>query len=105
MKTIVSEERDTDMGGTHFTAVLLNGKWERVSLMKGIRRLGKDCGWYAYAVDVADDVISARFDRSNSGNELVYASNGMTWRSFEAADRWASGESAPTTCLHCGRPM
>ena len=105
MKTIESKEQDTGMGATYFTAVLLNGKWVRVSLMKDIRRLGEDCGWHIYEVDIADDAITARFDRSNGGNECVEASNGLIWRSFVAADRWASGESAPTTCPHCGRPM
>ena len=42
---------------------------------------------------------------NNSGEEHVFASNGMIWDSFEEARRRAADESAPTTCPHCGRPM
>ena len=105
MKTVHSSERSTGMGANHFAAVLLNGEWRRVSDHPNARYLGRNQGYEDYEVDVADDAITAQFDRSNRGNESVAADNGMSWRSFEEAGRWARCESAPAVCPHCGRPM
>jgi len=105
MKTVRSEECSTGMGGTHLAAVLCDGEWLRVSNHPTVQYMGRESGYECYEVDVADDAITAQFDRSNRGNEYVDASNGMSWRSFNEADRWASGESTSETCPHCGRAM
>jgi len=109
MKTVKSSERSTGMGAIHFTAILGRdnlgrGKWIRISEHPQARYMGRDRGYEEYEVDVADDAVSAQFDRSNRGNEYVSASNGLSWRSFAEARRWAAGSSAPV-CPHCGRPM
>ena len=105
MKTVVSEERGTGTGATRYTAVLLDGSWWRVSMHPTTRYLGKSQGFHIYELAVADDAITARFYRSNSGNESVFADNGMEWGSFAEARRWAAGWTAPKTCPHCGRSM
>ena len=106
MKTVTSSERSTGMGARHYTAVLLDGKWLRLSKHPDVVYTGRDNGFENYLIDVADDAITAIFHRSNSGRETVDASNGMQWESFQMAARWAaSGTSAPTTCPHCGREM
>ncbi len=66
------------MGATHFAAVLCNGEWIQVSNHPRSKHLGRDRGWENYKLDVADDAITAQFNRSNSGNEHVEASNGTT---------------------------
>jgi len=55
--------------------------------------------------DWGDKTIVPRQMYNNSGEEHVFASNGMIWDSFEEARRRAADESAPTTCPHCGRAM
>jgi len=93
MKTVRSEERSTGMGATHYAAVLIDGEFVCVSRLSDVRYKGHDHGWEIYEVAVSDDTITAQFDRSNRGNENVTASNGMSWRSFEAAQRWAAKQS------------
>mgnify|MGYP001616633965 FL=1 len=105
MKIIESRERSTGMGAIRYTAVLLDGQWVRMSEAPGHRYNGRDHGEECYEIDVADDAVTASFYRSNGGNEQVTASNGQVWGSFEAADRWAAGESTPATCPHCGRVL
>ena len=105
MKTIESNERSTGMGATHYTAVLLDGKWVRISDHPTTRYLGRSAGEERYAIDVADDAITATFYRSNSGRETVNASNGLYWESFDEAQYWASGAAKPVTCPHCGRAL
>jgi len=105
MKTVKSSERSTGIGATHFTAILSSGEWVRVSRHPQARHMGRNHKYEEYEIDVADEAVEAQFDRSNRGNEYVEASNGMSWRSFEEARRWAAGANAPNTCPHCGRPM
>ena len=93
------------MGGDHFAAVLLDGKWVPVSSCPGARYVGRDHGYNLYDIEVADDAVTAQFDRSNRGNEHVEADNGLSWGSFDEAHRWAAGEHAPATCPRCGRLM
>lgn len=103
MKTIKSEERSTGMGATRFAAVLLNGKFVRVSDMKESRYEGRQAGVEIYEVDVADDAVYAEFYRSNRGNETVEITGGETFLSFDTARRWAASGAIPTTCECCGR--
>lgn len=105
MKTVTSEERSTGMGAICFEAVLAGSEWMKVSDMPDARYEGRNHGYESYEVDVANDAITAYFYRSNSGKMSVRASNGKAWGSFGAADRWATGDSAPTTCPHCGQEM
>jgi len=106
MKVVTSCERSTGRGARHYTAVLLDGKWVKVSNHPEVVRAGREDDFQNYMLDVADDAITADFYRSNSGIESVDASNGMQWDSFALAKRWAaSGTGAPTTCPHCGREM
>jgi hypothetical protein len=84
-KTVVSEERSTGMGATRFTAVLVDGKWHKVSSVKNARHLGRSNGVEKYAVEVANATITAYFYRSNSGIETVTASDGRQWESFSEA--------------------
>jgi hypothetical protein len=102
MKTVTSEERSTGRGATCFVAVLLNGKFVRVSDMKGARYEGRQGGVENYEVDVADDAVVASFYRSNRGNEEVVTED-KEWQSFEAAHRWAAAKNTPNTCECCGR--
>lgn len=103
MKTATSEERSTGMGATRFTAILLNGKFVRVSDMPEMRYEGRQAGVENYEVDVADDAIVAEFYRSNKGNETVDIIDGESFRSFDAARRWAISDATPATCECCGR--
>jgi len=105
MKTVWSEERQTGMGATRYHAVLLDKRWIRVSDCEDARYEGREYGVETWEIDVADDAVTASFYRSNSGRERIEASNGLEWKSFEAAERWASGATAPTTCPCCGREM
>lgn len=103
MKTVTSEERSTGMGATRFTAVLLDGKFVRVSDMPDSRYEGRQAGIENYEVDIADNAVCADFYRSNRGNETVEADSGESFRSFDAAHRWAAPDATPTTCETCGR--
>jgi hypothetical protein len=103
MKTIISEERSTGMGASRFVAILLDGKFTRVSDMPDSRYEGRQAGVEIFQVDVADDAVYASFYRSNSGKEEVEITGGESFRSFAAARRWAAGGSSPITCECCGR--
>lgn len=105
MKTVHSAERFTGMGAARYEAVLFGDLWIQVSGLSRARYLGREHGEEHYEIDVANTAITAHFYCSNSGRERVTASNGMEWKSFEEADRWASGETTPNTCPHCGRPL
>src|SRR3990172_3937568 len=100
---IKSEERDTGMGASHSTRVLIGGEFVKVSATPGARYIGREAGYTIYEVEMADDAISAEFPRSNSGKEEVAASNGMRWTSFSEAQVWATGKSTPSVCPCCGR--
>lgn len=103
MKTVTSEERSTGMGATRFTAILLNGKFIRISDMPKSRYEGRQAGVENYEVDIADDAVVAEFHRSNKGNETVEIIDGESFRSFDAARRWAASAATPATCECCGR--
>ena len=105
MKTVTSKERSTGRGATKFTAILADHRWVPISDMPGVRYMGREAGVEFYEVDVADDALTAKFYRSNSGNENVETSNGKHWSSFSQADHYASGDAHSSTCPHCGRDM
>lgn len=105
MKTVTSKERSTGMGATRFTAILIDGKFVRVSDMPDSRYNGRQAGVENFEVNVADDAIVAEFYRSNRGNETVDIVDGESFRSFDAATRWAAAESTPVTCESCGRAL
>lgn len=103
MKTVISEERSTGMGATRFTAILLDGKFVRISDMPDSRYEGRQAGVEIYEADVADDAVYAEFYRSNRGNETVEITGGESFRSFDAARRWAASENTQAMCECCGR--
>lgn len=103
MKTVMSSERSTGMGATRFAAVLLDGKFVRISDMPDSRYEGRQAGVENFEVDVADDAICADFYRSNRSNETVEVDNGESFYSFDAARRWAASSAIPATCECCGR--
>jgi len=106
MKKVESAERSTGRGATKFTAILLGGEWVQVSRHPGVRHHGRADGVENFSVEVADDAITARFYRSNGGNESVTISTGEEFQSFEDAREWASDRNETTkTCPHCGRVM
>lgn len=90
------------MGATRFAAVLLNGKFVRVSDMPKSRYEGREAGAENYKVEVADDAIIAEFYRSNKGNETVEITGGESFCSFDAARRWGASDAMPATCECCG---
>lgn len=104
MKTVKSRERSTGMGATRFEAILMDGRWTAISQVPNARYEGRAHGEEFYEIDVADDAISAHFYRSNSGRERVSASNGLEWKSFESADRWASAKKVPSTLIVTRHP-
>ena len=105
MEVVKGEERSTGATRTHFTAVLRDGKWMPLSECSEARFLGQEGDWRVYELNIATEAITARFSRSLLGNERVKASNGMEWRSFAEARRWAARKYAPTICPHCGRAI
>lgn len=105
MKVIESLERTTGMGAVHYTAVLLDGKWVRISEHPEAKYLGRQNGFSRFLLYVSDDAVTAKFYRSNRGNEHVVTSNGKEWNSFWEAEEWASSEDIPKTCPTCGRRM
>ena len=101
MKVVHSYERHVFPGCTDYTAVLQGRQWVRVSGILGSKYVGKDYFLMEFVVKVAGDAVVATFRRDSDGNETVETDGGLSFDSFEAANRWAA-EEAPYTCPLCG---
>lgn len=77
------------MGAVQFTAVLIKGKFIRVSDLPEVRMKGTSRGYTTYEVTIPSRTITAKFFRSNRGNEYVYC-GGERFGSFAAAQEWAA---------------
>ena len=87
------------MGATRFAALLVDGKFIKVSRLDTVRYLGRQSGEEIYEIEAPENATWARFYRSNSGRETVtiYAGKNQIeeFGSFEMADAWTIERDAP----------